>query len=71
MSAKHVRTTGDLIRFGCALRVDCTNCHSTRTLSANAAVKGLGLVDLKGLGRRFRCIRCGMKAAKVIVLPPV
>jgi hypothetical protein len=71
MSTKHVRTTGDLIRFGCALRVDCTHCYSTRTLSSNAAVKGLGLVDLRGLSRRFRCIRCGMKAARVAVLPPV
>jgi hypothetical protein len=71
MSTKHVRTTGDLIRFGCALRIECTHCHSTRTLSANAAVKGLGLVEIRGVSRRFRCIRCGMKAAKIVVLPPV
>jgi hypothetical protein len=71
MSTKHVRTTGDLIRFGCALRIECTNCQSTRTLSANAAVKGLGLAEIRGVSRRFRCIRCGMKAAKIVVLPPV
>jgi len=71
MSTKHVRTTGDLIRFGCALRVECTHCHSARTLSATAAVKGLGLVAIKGAARRFRCIRCGFKAAKILVLPPV
>jgi hypothetical protein len=71
MSTKHVRTTADLIRFGCALKVECTHCQSTRTLSANAAAKGLGLVDLKGVSRRFRCLRCGMKAARIVVLPPV
>jgi hypothetical protein len=71
MSTKQVRTTGDLIRFGCALKVECTHCHSARTLSGNAAVKALGLVNLRGLSRRFRCIRCGMKAAKIVVLPPV
>lgn len=71
MSTKHVRTTGDLIRFDCALKVDCTYCHSSRTLSANAAVKGLGLVDLRKVAPRFRCIRCGMKLAKLTVLPPV
>jgi hypothetical protein len=71
MSTKHVRTTGDLIRFRCALKVDCTHCSSSRTLSANAAVKGLGLVELRGGARRFRCLRCGMKAAKLTVLPPV
>ena len=71
MSTKHVRSTGDLIRFGCALRVECTHCSSTRTLSAKAAVKGLGLVEIRGAAKRFRCIRCGVKAAKLVVLPPV
>jgi hypothetical protein len=59
------------MRFECALRIDCDNCHSTRTLTATSAVKGLGLVELKGLAKRFRCLRCGMKQAKLIVLPPV
>jgi hypothetical protein len=71
MSTKHVRTTGHLIRFGCALKVECTHCRSARTLSGAAAVKGLGLVALKGAARRFRCLRCGMKTARVEVLPPI
>jgi hypothetical protein len=70
MSTKHVRTTGDLARFGCVLKVDCCHCGSSRTLSANGAVKGLGLVPIKGTAKRFRCIRCGMKKARVSVLPP-
>lgn len=71
MSTKHVRTTGDLIRFGCALKIECTHCRSTRTLSANGAAKALGLVELRGAATRFRCTRCGMKCAKIVVLPPV
>ena len=71
MSTKHVRNTGDLMRFGCALKVECTHCHASRTLSANAAVKGLGLIHLRGASRRFRCLLCGMKAARIVVLPPV
>ena len=71
MSSKHVRTTADLIRFGCALKVECCHCQSSRTLSANAAVKGLGLVVIKGVAKRFRCMRCGTKQARVTVLPPV
>lgn len=71
MSTKHVRTTGDLIRFRCALKVECTHCHSARTLSGSSAVKGLGIVPLSGLSRRFRCIRCGFKQARIVVLPPV
>jgi hypothetical protein len=71
MSTKHVRTTGDLVRFGCALRIDCGHCRSTRTLSATAACRGLGMIDLKGVSRRFRCLRCGFKQARVMVLPPV
>jgi ribosomal protein L44E len=66
-----VRTTGDLVRFGCALRVECTYCHSSRTLSGAAAVASLRLVELGNVAKRFRCTRCGMKAAKIMVLPPV
>ena len=71
MSTKHVRNTADIVRFGCALKVDCTHCGSSRTLSAKATLKAVGVADLKGLSRRFRCVRCGMKQAKVVVLPPV
>jgi hypothetical protein len=71
MSFKNVRTTGDLIRFNCALKVECTFCHSARTLSSKAAVTGVGLVNLSDLSKRFRCIRCGRKQAKIVVLPPV
>jgi hypothetical protein len=34
-------------------------------------VKGLGLVAIKGVAKRFRCMRCGVKQARVAVLPPV
>ena len=71
MSTKHVRTTGDLIRFGCALRVECTNCSSTKTFDAAEVATDVGNVELSRLSRRLRCIRCGMKAAKVTVPPPV
>ena len=71
MSTKHVRTTGDLVRFNCALKVECTFCHSAHTLTALAAVDRLGVVNMRGLSARFRCSRCGMKQAKVSVLPPV
>jgi hypothetical protein len=26
MSYKHVATAGDLVRFGCSLKVECTHC---------------------------------------------
>jgi hypothetical protein len=71
MSTKHVRSTADLVRFGCALKVECTHCSATRTLTAEAAAKGLGKVELRCAAKRFRCLRCGMKAAKIVVLPPV
>ena len=71
MSTKHVRTTGDIVRFNCALKVECTHCRSSRTLNARETLEALGVVDLKGLSRRFRCSRCGMKQARVAVLPPV
>jgi hypothetical protein len=44
MSTKHIRTTADLVRFGAALRVDCTGCGASRTVSATEAVIAFGPV---------------------------
>jgi hypothetical protein len=71
MSTKHVRTTGDLVRFGCGLKVDCCHCGSSRTFDAAEAITDAGFVGLRALARRFRCMRCGLKQAKLTVLPPV
>jgi hypothetical protein len=68
MAAKHVRTTGDLARFGCGLKC---HCGSSRTFDAAEAIMDVGHVELRGLARRFRCMRCGLKQAKLTVLPPV
>ena len=71
MSFKHVRTTADLVRFGCGLKVDCRHCGSSRTFSAAEAVTDAGHVEIARLARRLRCIRCGLKQARLTVLPPV
>jgi hypothetical protein len=71
MSTKHIRTAADLVRFGAALKVDCCHCGASRTLDGPEAVKACGSAPLKGLSRRFRCQRCGMKQALVTVLPPL
>jgi len=34
MSYKHVGTAGDLVRFGCSLKVECTHCGAARTMNA-------------------------------------
>ena len=39
MSTKHVRTAADLVRFKTALRIQCTNCGNSRTLSGSEVVK--------------------------------
>jgi len=71
MSTKHVRTTGDLLRFGAALRIDCKDCGASRTLSASEAVQTFSLAPLSHAAERSRCSRCGRKAAKAIVLSPL
>lgn len=71
MSTKHVRTAADLVRFGAALKVDCSHCGASRTLDGPEAVKACGSGPLRGLSRRLRCRRCGMKQARVAVLPPI
>lgn len=71
MSAKHVRTTGDLVRFRCAARIECRDCFATRTLSAVEMTQAFGVVPLDHAEARLKCARCGKKVAKLVVLPPV
>jgi hypothetical protein len=71
MSTEHVRTTADLVRFGCGLQVECCHCGTSGTFDAAEAVTDAGHVELRWLARRFRCLRCGLKRARLTVLPPV
>ena len=71
MSTKHVRTAADLVRFGCSLKVECTHCASANTLSGIEVARRCGAGNLEPIRRRLKCERCGRKAARLIVLPPV
>ena len=71
MSTKHVRTAGDLVRFGCALRIECNHCAAANTMSAREVVGRCGTGDLEAIRRRLKCARCGKKAARLTALPPV
>jgi len=70
MSTKHVETASDLARFRCSLKVECCHCGNARTLSGMTALKALGNAPLRGASRRFRCLRCGFKQARITVLSP-
>ena len=71
MSTKHVRTAGDLVRFKCALKVECDSCHNATTLTGFDVARACGAdVDLQSLGRRLKCSLCGAKVAKLAVLSP-
>ena len=71
MSTKNVRTTADLVRFKCALKVTCDGCGNARTLDGFEAVRTFGVMDdLETLRRRLKCSLCGSKAAKLAVLSP-
>lgn len=71
MSTKHIRSTGDLVRFGADLKVDCGFCHAARTLTGVETVQTFGLGSLSNVRARLKCIRCGKKEARVTVLDPV
>ena len=71
MSYKHVGTAGDLVRFGCALKIECTFCHAARTLNGVDVYQIHGNRQLTQLPRRLKCRRCGRKEGKVTVLDPV
>lgn len=70
MSTKHVRTTGDLLRFDVGLRIDCLSCGASRTLDAFTVGKVAGSMELNALERRLKCSRCGRKEARLTKLPP-
>jgi hypothetical protein len=71
MSYKHVGTAGDLVRFGCALRVECTHCFAARTMNGVEVLNVHGNRQLSQLAPRLKCRRCGRKAAKLTVLDPI
>lgn len=71
MSTKHIRTIADVVRFGAGLRIDCTSCGATRTLDGFEAGRMAGAGSLKALQSRLKCSRCGVRAARLAILPPV
>ncbi len=71
MSTKHVRTGGDVLRFGCDVRVDCRSCGATRTFAAMDWVMVAGGGNLEAARRRLKCGQCGEKAARLTALGPV
>lgn len=71
MSTKRIDTAADLAQYGCSLKVECGDCGAARTMSAVEVVKKCGPGDLARLRTRLKCERCGMKEAKLVVLPPL
>ena len=71
MSYKHVATAGDLVRFGCSLKVECTACGAARTMDAIDVARVHGNANLTHLAPRLKCKRCKKKEARLTVLPPV
>ena len=71
MSTKHIDSAADLVRFGAALRIECTGCGAASTFSATEIAQRCGVGSLEAIRRRLKCHRCGMKAAQLVVLPPI
>ena len=71
MSYKHVGTAGDIVRFGCSLKIECTNCGAARTLNGVEVYRINGNRRIERLEKRLICKRCKKKAAQMVVLPPV
>ena len=71
MSYKRVATAGDLLRFGCSLKIECTHCGAARMMTVPEVHRVHGNANLAHLIPRLKCRRCHRKAAKIIVLGPV
>jgi hypothetical protein len=50
MSTKHVRTAADLVRFGCALNVECLARHHTLTMEGYEFARGGWNVAAEAIG---------------------
>ena len=70
MSFKHVRTAADLVRFKCALRVECGRCHNATTMTGYEVAKVIGSQEFERLRRRLRCSLCGAREAELTLLDP-
>ena len=71
MSTKHIRTASDVVRFRASVRIECGDCGSARTMSGVELVQACGAGPLAAAVSRLKCARCGRKAAKIAVLPPL
>ena len=65
MSTKHVRTTGDLVRFGLKLTIECGQCASTNVVTAAELAQLGARTPIASLQRRLRCSQCDARAAKL------
>jgi hypothetical protein len=70
MSTKHIRTAADLVRFKCALRIECEGCGNAKTLDGFEVARQLGTGTLAEIRIRLKCSLCGSKGAKLAVLTP-
>lgn len=71
MSTKHIRTAADLVRFGASIRVECGECGAAKTMSGQMVAMACGAGSLATARARFRCSRCGARAARFAILPPL
>lgn len=69
MSTKHVRTAGDLVRFGVGLQVQCKGCGRSESYAAWDVARVFGSATLASIAKRLRCEQCGAKKARLIVDP--
>ncbi len=70
MSTKHVRTAADLVRFRCALKVECLACGHALTMEGYEVAREIGTIPLSDIEKRLRCSRCTAKESRMIVLSP-
>lgn len=71
MSTKHVRTAADLVRFKCALKVECRACGHALTMEGYEVARAVGAAaPLWDVEFRLRCSRCGKKEVRTAILPP-
>ena len=65
MSTKHVRTTGDVVRFGLKLTIECGQCGCTNVVTGAELAQLGARTSIASLQRRLRCSQFDARAAKL------
>ena len=59
-----------MIRFKCALRIECERCCNATTATGHSVARLIRSQEVQALRKRLQCPLCGAKEARIKLLNP-